>query len=114
MPSNTANASVKPNAGSETRRWGGILMGWPVVAGIPRWYILRPQRDPDAREALHRPTAVRLAQRMPAVPGLLEQGRQGPRRSPGDVKPLDREDLDPPQGERGRGGDPAPPKQRAE
>src|SRR6058998_4223164 len=94
MPSNTANASVKPNAGSETRRWGGILMGWPVVAGIPRWYILRPQRDPDAREALDRPLAVRLAQRMLAVAGLLEEGGQGLRSVPGDPEALDREALE--------------------
>src|SRR3989454_4308192 len=114
MPRSTANASVKPNAGSETRRWSGILMGWPVVAGIPRWYILRPQRDPDAREALDRPMAVRLAQRMLAVPGLLEQGRQGLRRFAGDVEPLDREDLEFPRGERVLGGDPARAEQRAE
>src|SRR2546425_12576881 len=104
MPSNTANASVKPNAGSETRRWGGILMGWPVVAGIPRWYILRPQRDPDAREALDRPMAVRLAQRMLAVPGLLEQGRQGLRRFAGDMEPLDCEELGFPRGDGLLGG----------
>src|SRR6266705_4820379 len=114
MPSSTANASVKPNAGNETRRWGGILMGWPVVAGIPRWYILRPQRDPDAREALDRPMAVRLAQRMLAVSGLLEQGRQGLRRFAGDAEPLDREDLELPRGEGVLGGDPASTKQRAE
>src|SRR2546427_11802178 len=114
MPRSTANASVKLNAGSETRRWSGILMGWPVVAGIPRWYILPPQRDPDAREALDRPMAVRLAQRMLAVPGLLEQGRQGLRRFAGDVEPLDREDLEFPRGERVLGGDPARAEQRAE
>src|SRR5881296_4249321 len=114
MPSNTANASVKPNAGSETRRWGGIIMGWPVVAGIPRWYILRPQRDPDPREALDRPMAVRFAQRMLAVPGLLEQGRQGLRRFAGDMEPLDREDLELPRGEGVLGGDPARAEQRAE
>src|SRR5437867_12331022 len=105
MPSSTANASVKPNAGSETRRWSGILMGWPVVAGIPRWYILRPQRDPDAREALDRPMAVRLAQRMLAVPGLLEQGRQGLRRFAGDMEPFDRENLELPRGEGVLGGE---------
>src|SRR2546422_266050 len=114
MPRSTANASVKPNAGSETRRWSGILMGWPVVAGIPRWYILRPQRDPDAREALDRPMAVRLAQRMLAVPGLLEQGRQGLRGFAGDMEPLDREDLELPRGEGVLGGDPPRAEQRAE
>src|SRR5712691_2545499 len=114
MPSSTANASVKPNAGSETRRSGGILMGWPVVAGIPRWYILRPQRDPDPREALDRPMTVRLAQRMLAVPGLLEQGRQGLRRFAGDMEPLDRETLELPRGEGALGGDPARAEQRAE
>src|SRR2546426_3488639 len=114
MPRSTANASVKPNAGSETRRWSGILMGWPVVAGIPRWYILRPQRDPDAGEALDRPMAVRLAQRMLAVPGLFEQGRQGLRRFAGDVETLDREALELPRGECVLGGDPARAEQRAE
>src|SRR3989441_6116328 len=114
MPRSTANASVKPNAGSETRRWSGILMGWPVVAGIPRWYILRPQRDPDAREALDRPMAVCLAQRMLAVPGLLEQGRQGLRRLTGDVEPLDREALELSRGEGALRGDPARAEQRAE
>src|SRR5881409_2680504 len=114
MPSRTANARIKPNAGSGTRRGDGIRGGWPVVAGIPRWYILRPQRDPDAREALDRPMAVRLAQRMLAVPGLLEQGRQGLRRFAGDMEPLDREELELPRGEGVLGGDPPRAEQRAE
>src|SRR5439155_290134 len=96
-----------------TRRGDGIPRGWPVVAGIPRRYILRPQRDPDAREALDRPMAVRLAQRMLAVPGLLEQSRQGLRRLTGDVEPLDGEALELPRGEGALGGDPARAEQRA-
>src|SRR2546427_766958 len=87
MPSSTAKARIKAKAGSGTRRGDGIPRGWPVVAWIPRRYILRPQRDPDAREALDRPMAVRLAQRMLAVPGLLEQSRQGLRRLTGDRGP---------------------------
>src|SRR2546427_8634858 len=114
MPSRTANARIRPKAGSGTRRGDGILGGWPVLAGIPRWYILCPQRDPDSREALDRPVAVRLAQRMLAVPGLLEQGRQGLRRLTGDVEPLDREALKLPRREGALGGDPARAEQRAE
>src|SRR3989442_942057 len=68
MPSRTAKARIRAKAGSGTRRGDGIPGGWPVVAGIPRRCILRPQRHPDAREALDRPMAVRLAQRMLAVP----------------------------------------------
>src|SRR5712691_1032925 len=114
MPSSTANARMRPKAGSGTRRGDGILLGWPVVAGIPRWYILRPQRDPDACEALDRPMAVRLSQQMLAVPGLLEQGRQGLRRFAGDMEPLDREAFELPRGESVLGGDPARAEQRAE
>src|SRR5437870_11412843 len=114
MPSRTAKARIRAKAGSGTRRGDGIPGGWPVVAGIPRRYILRPQRDPDAREALDRPMAVRLAQRMLAVPGLLEQGRQGLRRFAGDMEPFDREDLELPRGEGVLGGDPARAEQRAE
>src|SRR5947209_716104 len=114
MPSRTANARIKPNAGSGTRRGDGIPGGWPVVAGIPRRYILRPQRDPDAREALDRPMAVRLAQRMLAVPGLLEQGRQRLGRLAGDVEPLDREALELPRGEGALSRDSARTEQRAE
>src|SRR2546422_8440697 len=114
MPSSTAKARIRAKAGSGTRRGDGILRGWPVVAGIPRRYILRPQRDPDAREALDRPMAVRLAQRMLAVPGLLEQGRQGLRRLAGDVEPLDRETLELPRGESVLGGDPTRAEQRTE
>src|SRR2546425_5287731 len=114
MPTSTANARIKPKAGSGMRRGEGNPRGWPVVAGIPRWYILRPQRDPDAREALDRPMAVRLAQRMLAVPGLLEEGRQSLRRLAGDVEPLDRETLELPRGEGALGGDPARAEQRAE
>src|SRR6058998_1109063 len=113
MPSSTAKARIRAKAGSGTRRGDGIPRGWPVVAGIPRWYILRPQRDPDACEALDRPMAVRFAQRMLAVPGLLEQGRQGLRRFAGDMEPLDREDLELPRGEGALGGDPARTEQRA-
>src|SRR5438309_10359701 len=58
--------------------------------------------------------AVRLAQRMLAVPGLLEQGRQGLRRLAGDVEPLDREAFELPRGEGALGGDPARAEQRAE
>src|SRR5213594_3543887 len=107
MPSSTAKARIKAKAGSGTRRGDGIPRGWPVVAGIPRRYILRPQRDPDAREALNRPMAVRFAQRMLDVPGLLEQSRQGLRRLTGDVEPLDCEALELPRGEGALGGDPA-------
>src|SRR3989454_9721196 len=114
MPSSTAKARIRAKAGSGTRRGDGIPGGWPVVAGIPRRYILRPQRDPDAREALDRPMAVRLAQRMLAVPGLLEQSRQGLRRLTGDVEPPDGEALELPRGEGALGGDPARAEQRAE
>src|SRR5881397_4303358 len=113
MPSSTAKARIRAKAGSGTRRGDGIPRGWPVVAGIPRRYILRPQRDPDALEALDGPMAVRFAQRMLAVPGLLEQSRQGLRRLTGDVEPLDREDLELPRGEGALGGDPARTEQRA-
>src|SRR5437870_10410116 len=58
--------------------------------------------------------AVRLAQRMLAVPGLLEQGRQGLGRHTGDVEPLDREAFEFPRGEGALGGDPARAEQRAE
>src|SRR6058998_4382961 len=94
MPSSTAKARIRAKAGSGTRRGDGIPRGWPVVAWIPRRYILRPQRDPDAREALDRPMAVRFAQRMLAVPGLLEEGGQGLRSVPGDSEALDREALE--------------------
>src|SRR2546429_4478662 len=114
MPSSTAKARIRAKAGSGTRRGDGIPRGWPVVAWIPRRYILRPQRDPDAREALDRPMAVRLAQRMLAVPGLLEQSRQGLRRLTGDVEPPDGEALELPRGEGALGGDPARAEQRAE
>src|SRR5438093_358845 len=114
MPSSTAKARIKAKAGSGTRRGDGIPRGWPVVAGIPRRYILRPQRDPDAREALDRPMAIRFAQRMLAVPGLLEQSRQGLRRLTGDVEPPDGEALELPRGEGALGGDPARAEQRAE
>src|SRR5438128_7115142 len=114
MPSSTAKARIKAKAGSGTRRGDGIPRGWPVVAGIPRRYILRPQRDPDAREALDRPMAIRFAQWMLAVPGLLEQSRQGLRRLTGDVEPLDGEALELPRGEGALGGDPARAEQRAE
>src|SRR2546429_4487215 len=114
MPSSTAKARIRAKAGSGTRRGDGIPRGWPVVAWIPRRYILRPQRDPDAREALNRPMAVRLAQRMLAVPGLLEQSRQGLRRLTGDVQPPDGEALELPRGEGALGGDPARAEQRAE
>src|SRR2546428_11620425 len=114
MPSSTAKARIRAKAGSGTRRGDGIPRGWPVVAGIPRRYILRPQRDPDAREALDGPMAVRFAQRMLAVPGLLEQSRQGLRRLTGDVQPLDCEALELPRGEGALGGDPARAEQRAE
>src|SRR2546421_11610594 len=114
MPSSTAKARIRAKAGSGTRRGDGIPGGWPVVAGIPRRYILRPQRDPDAREALDRPMAVRLAQRMLAVPGLLEQSRQGLRRLTGDVQPLDGEALELPRGEGALGSDPSRAEQRAE
>src|SRR5947199_5616997 len=107
MPSSTAKARIKAKAGSGTRRGDGISGGWPVVAGIPRRYILRPQRDPDAREALDRPMAVRLAQRMLAVPGLLEQSRQRLGRFAGDVEPLDREALELPRGKGALGRDSA-------
>src|SRR3989442_6029201 len=114
MPTSTANAKIKPKAGSGMRRGEGIPRGWPVVAGIPRWYILRPQRDPDAREALDRSMAVRLAQRMLAVPGFLEEGRQGLGCLAGDVEPLDRETLELPRGDGALGGDPARAAPRAE
>src|SRR5213593_4165285 len=114
MPSSTAKARIRAKAGSGTRRGDGIPGGWPVVAGIPRRYILRPQRDPDAREALDRPMAIRFAQRMLAVPGLLEQSRQGLRRLTGDVEPLDCEALELPRGEGALGSDPARAEQRAE
>src|SRR5947209_11955520 len=99
MPSRTAKARIRAKAGSGTRRGDGIPGGWPVVAGIPRRYILRPQRYPDAREALDRPLAVRLAQRMLAVAGLLEEGGQGLRSVPGDPEALDCEALELPRGQ---------------
>src|SRR3989442_4013410 len=114
MPSSTAKARIRAKPGSGTRRGDGIPRGWPVVAGIPRRYILRTKREPHAREALDRPMAVRLAQRMLAVPGLLEQSRQGLRRLTGDVEPLDGEALELPRGEGALGGDPARAEQRAE
>src|SRR5437879_10601560 len=114
MPSSTAKARIRAKAGSGTRRGDGIPRGWPVVAWIPRRYILRPQRGPDAREALDRPMAVRLAQRMLAVPGLLEQGCQGLGRHTGDVEPFDREAFEFPRGEGALGRDPARAEQRAE
>src|SRR2546422_9255198 len=114
MPSRTAKARIRAKAGSGTRRGDGIRGGWPVVAGIPGGYILGPQRGPDAREALDRPMAVRLAQRMLAVPGLLEQGRQGLGRHTGDVGALERAAVEVPRGEGALGGDPARAEQRAE
>src|SRR5712691_886317 len=107
MPSNTANARNRPAAGSGIRRRASIAGGWPVVAVIPRWSISCLQCDPDPREALDRPVAVRLPQRMDAVPGLLEERDQGRRRLAGDLEPPDREIFELPRGEGALRGDPA-------
>src|SRR5438093_12175155 len=103
-----------PTAGSGIRGRGSSPGGWPVVAGIPRRNILRPQRDPDAREALDRPLAVRLAQRMLAVAGLLEEGGQGLRSVPGDPEALDREALELPGSQGALRRDSASAEERAE
>src|SRR5712692_10496863 len=114
MPSNTANARSRPAAGSGIRRRDSRAGGWPVVAVIPRWSISCLQCDPDPREALDRPVAVRLPQRMLAVPGLLEEGNQGRRRLARDVEPPDREVLELPRGESALRGDPARSEEGAE
>src|SRR2546428_239662 len=88
--------------------------GWPVLAESPRENISRLQRRPDAREALDRPSAIRLAERMDAVPRFLEEGRQRPRRVPGHAEPLDRERVEFPRGQGALGGNPASPEQEAE
>src|SRR5207245_7681372 len=81
IPRRIANAktSTMPAMGIRGSRGNSGPGGWPVLAESPRENISRLQRRPDAREALDRPSAICLAERMDAVPRLLEEGRQRPR-----------------------------------
>src|SRR5256885_6628253 len=65
-------------------------------------------------EALDRPSAISLAERMDAVPRLLEEGRQRPRRVPGHAEPLHGERVEFPRGQGALGGNPASPEEQAE
>src|SRR3989449_1288439 len=109
-----AKTSTMPAMGIRGSRGTSGPGGWPVLAESPRENISRLQRRPDAREALDRPSAICLAERMDAVPRLLEEGRQRPRRVPGHAEPLDRERVEFPRGQGALGGNPASPEQEAE
>src|SRR5437667_5646173 len=109
-----ARTSTTPARGIRVSRGNSGPGGWPVLAESPRENISRLQRRPDAREALDRPSAIRLAERMDTVPRFLEEGGQRPRRVPGHAEPLDREMVEFPRGEGTLGGNPASSEQEAE
>src|SRR3989442_3634134 len=109
-----ARTSTMPAIGIRVSRGNSGPGGWPVLAESPRENMSRLQRRPDAREALDRPSAIRLAEGMHAVPRLLEEGRQRPRRVPGYPEPLHREVVELPRSEGALGGNPASPEEEAE
>src|SRR5256712_888160 len=109
-----ARTSTRPTMGTRVgRRYSGPG-GWPVLAESPRETISRLQRRPDACEALDRPSAIRFAERMDAVPRLLEEGRQRPRRVPGHAETLHGERVEFPRGQGALGGNPASSEEQAE
>src|SRR6266568_5453085 len=96
MPTRRAKATRNAVSDQNASRASPVCerRGWSVVTGSGRRNTSRPQRRPNPREAVDRSHAVRLAQRVLAVPRFLEQRRQragGVRRhaESGDREPLE-------------------------
>src|SRR5436190_19212154 len=71
------------------------------------------QGHPDFTEAVDRPRPIEVAERVLAVPRLLEQGGQGRRVVPRDAQPVDGKPLELARGQRILLRDAAGPEERA-